>query len=229
MVKWIACYVASYLLNDKTAFLHTLPNGNAISIAPITKESTDIRDQRGEKISIGFTADDKLVFSSNTSPELKELAYSMAKTTIGMRILKQMYSSAIRIVIEFDKTKVPFTNDGHYIGAQTTPIVSVKVDQNGRQKGLPYISSATIVIFEAGIKDMLSKNEGKVLIDGKTINLRLFSIPDIVASFAVHEGTHVLYREFSGALNPDATKAEIEKKPYENQLQHYRELLKKQR
>jgi len=229
MAKWILCLVASFALNYKIVRLHASPIRNPACIKHIIKDRTDIRDSKGAKINIRFMEDGSMQFSSNADAEFKQLAFSMAQTTIGMKILKQMNSSSIRIVIEFNKVDIPFTSDGHYIGAQTIPIVSTKVDQSGRQKGLPFISSAKIVIYEAGIKDMLSKNEGKVLIDGKTINLRLFSIPDIIASFAVHEGTHVLYREFSGALNPKATKYEIERKPYENQLQHYRELLKKQK
>lgn len=194
-------------------------NGNAIG--------TDIRDAKGQKIKISFPTNDSMKFSSNASAEFKELAFSMAKTTIGLKILKLMYSSPTKIEIEINKVDTPVTGDGHYIGAQTIPVISAKVDKYGRRKGPWYISSAKIVIFEAGIKDMAANNKGKVLIYGETINLRLFSVSDIVASFAVHEGTHVVYREFSGALNPNATKDELEKKPYENQLQHFKELQKR--
>ncbi|MBD0297001.1 MAG: hypothetical protein ICV84_17675, partial [Flavisolibacter sp.] len=153
----------------------------------------DIRDPKGQKIKISFTGDGGVQFSSNAAAEFKALALGMTKTAIGLEILQRMYSSPTRILIEINKVDTPLTVEGHYIMGQTTPVISIKVDGRGRQIGRPYISSARIVLFEACIKHMVAENNGKVLMNGVTIDLRPFSIPDIVASVAVHEATHVLY------------------------------------
>ena len=87
-----------------------------------------------------------------------------------------------------------------------------------------YISRAKIVIYEAAIRDIAMKNGGKISINGSVFETSHFSIPDILASYAIHEFVHVLDNKFSGSLNPTATRAEIEKKPYEYQLEHLREL-----
>ena len=182
-----------------------------------------IYDPSGKKINIAFNKDRTLTFSPNSTADIVEIAKKLAKTNIGLRILKLMDASATKITIEVNKTDIILL-DRTNIAAETYPIISTPINKYGRPNGSQYISEAKIIIYEAAIKDMAEKNGGKILINGFMVDTIHFSFSDIIASFSIHEFIHVLDNEFSTSLNPKATKIQIEIKPYAIQIQYLKEL-----
>jgi hypothetical protein len=182
-----------------------------------------IYDPSGKKINIAFNKDRTLTFSPNSTADIVEIAKRLAKTKIGLKILKLMDASATKITIEVNKTEIIML-DSTNIAAETYPIISTPINKYGRPNGSQYISEAKIIIYEAAIKDMAAKNDGKILINGSMIDTVNFSFRDIITSFSIHEFIHVLDNEFSSSLNPTATKAFIEIKPYAIQLEYLKEL-----
>ena len=193
-------------------------NGNA---------ANGIYDPKGKKIKITFNEDHTLAFSANSTADIIALANGLAKTDIGANTLRLMDASKIKITIQIDKATIITRSDGTISAAETYPIISTPVNSFGKQIGTKYISKAKIIIYEATIKDMLAKHNGMISINGAAIDGKQYSLTDIISSFLIHEFTHVLDSKSSGALNPMATKSQIEKKPYESQLRYFKELEKK--
>ena len=200
---------------------------NSIAKEMVTGSFFGLYDPAGKKIKITYNKDQTLTFSSNATADIIKIANGMAKSKIGLKTLRLMDASNTRISITIDTASILSNNDGTYIAAETYPIITTVVNESGKLVGPKYISEAQIVIFEAAIKDIAQKNDGKILIHGVIIETRYFPISDIISSFTIHELIHVLDNKFSGSLNPTATKAELEKKPYEIQLQHFKELKEK--
>lgn len=186
--------------------------------------ASGIYDPKGKKIKITFNKDQTLTFSPNATADIIELANGMAKTKIGLQTLKLMNASNTKISLEIDKLNVILNTDESYIAAETYPIITIPINEYGKPIGSRSIFKAKIVIYEAAIKDMAAKNGEKILINGVDIETKHFSISDILSSFSIHEFIHILDNKSSGSLNPMATKIQLEKKPYEIQLQHFKEL-----
>lgn len=195
----------------------TRGNGNA---------AIGIYDPKGKKIKITFNDDRTLAFSANSTADIIELANGLAKTDIGANALRLMDASKIKISIQIDKMTIMTRSDGSISAAETYPIISTPVNSYGKQVGAKYISKAKIIIYAATIKDMLAKHNDMISINGAAIDGKQYSLTDIISSFLIHEFTHVLDNKSSGALNPMATKSQIEKKPYESQLEYFKELEK---
>lgn len=141
-------------------------------------------------------------------------------------MLKKMNASKTQITLAVDKENIVYETDGNIRGGLTEPTIS-QMTINGKPVGEKTISKAKVTIYEAGIEKMAEKGNGKVVINGQTVDTKDVSITDIMASFGVHEGTHVTDRKSSSSLSPKASKADIEKKPYDNQLKFINELKKK--
>lgn len=193
-------------------------NGNA---------AIGIYDPKGKKIKITFNEDRTLAFSANSTADIIELANGLVRTDIGANTLRLMDASKIKISIQIDKVTIMTRSDGSISAAETYPIISTPVNSYGKQIGAKYISKAKIIIYAATIKDMLAKHNGMISINGVAIDSKHYSLTDIISSFLIHEFTHVLDNKSSGALNPMATKSQIEKKPYESQLEYFKELEEK--
>lgn len=148
----------------------------------------------------------------------------MAQTESGSAMLNTMSNSKTKISINIDKENVVLSSDGFVKGGVTEPTTS-QMMVNGKPEGEKTISKANIIIYKAGIEKMANDNDGKISIGGQVIDTKNVSISQIMASFGVHEGTHATDKSSSSSLNPKASKAEIEKKPYENQLKFLGELL----
>lgn len=186
-------------------------------------EGKGIYDPNWNKVKIIFNKDRTLSFSSNSTAAIQKIARGMAKTKIGLKTLMLMDVSYTKTTIEIDTINIILNSEGNNIAAETSPIISTRINEFSRTVGQMYISTAKIVIYEAAIKDIASNNGGKISINGVIIDTTMFSISDIIASYAIHEFIHVLDNRNSSSLNPKATRAEIEKKPYEYQLQHFKE------
>jgi hypothetical protein len=183
-----------------------------------------IYDPEGRKIKIIYNHDGTLSFSANSTDDIQQVATALAKTRIGLKTLMLTDAAFTKITLEVDTVNIIESSDGNVLAAETSPIISTPVNERSKPVGAAYISSAKIVIYEAAIKDIAGKNSGKLLIHGFVVEMKNYTVSDIVASYAIHEFVHVLDEQFSGSLNPTATKAEIESKPYEIQLQHLNEL-----
>ena len=186
--------------------------------------ASGIYDANGRKVKITFGKDKSLNFSSNSTAEIIALANGMAKTEIGFNTLKLMDASDSKITIEVDTVNTIPRSDGKISAAETYPIISTPVNSYGTPIGRVYISKAKIIIYQATIKDVIARNHGKILINGVMIDTKKFSLLDILSSYLIHEFIHVLDARSSSALNPMAARVEVERRPYEIQLQYFNEL-----
>jgi hypothetical protein len=219
--------IVTFLLVDETR-LGNVVNYNSDLIKRNPKlenvNTMQIVDAHGKRVTITFNKDRTLSFSSNSGSDIKQLALGMSKTNIGLEILQLVHASKTEVSFEIDKMTVKTNSEGNNIAAETYPIISTVVDKYGKAVGPRTILKAKIVIYEAAIRDIAAKNNGNISINTRVIRTMQFSIPDIVASFSIHECTHIIDKKFSGSLNPKATKADLERKPYENQMRYFKEL-----
>jgi hypothetical protein len=180
-------------------------------------------DANKKHITVTYNKDGSLKFSKNASADFIKLANGMAKTEIGLKTLHVMGDSKIKISMMIDKENVIKNSDGSIIAGNTAPTISQKT-VNGKPVGDKYISAAKITIYEAGINQIANENNGKMDINGTTVDTKKTSVDDIMASFGVHEGAHATDKGSSTFLSPNKTKSEIEQKPYANQLLHLKQL-----
>jgi hypothetical protein len=185
-------------------------------------------DQKGKHVNVTFNKDGSLKFSKNANPELVELATGMAKTDVGMTMLKTINSSKTKISMTIDRENIVTTDDGSVKGGVTKPTIS-QTTINGKPVGDPVVSEAKIIIYEKGVEKIASENNGKIMIGGQVFDTKKTPIADILASFGVHEGTHATDKGSSRSLSPKLTNEQIEKKPYANQLTHLKQLEEKQK
>lgn len=189
-------------------------------------DGAEFVDPNGKRMTYAIQKDGSLTFSKNATEDFRRIAGGMAQTETGRGMLKTMNDVKTQISLVVDKENVLYTSDGQMMAGGTDPIISQKV-VNGKPVGEKTISKAKITLYEAAIEKMTEQGEGKISINGKTVDTKDVSVSDILTSFGVHEGTHVVDRKSSRSLNPKATTEEIEKKPYENQLKFINELEKK--
>lgn len=183
-------------------------------------------DQKGKHVAVTFNKDGTLKFSKNANADLVKLATGMAKTEIGLKMLHTMNDSKTQISMKIDNEHVVYDKNGNIKGGLTEPIISQKTI-NGKPVGDKYISSASITIYQAGIQKQLDDHEGKLAINGTTVDSKNTPVDDIMYSFGVHEGTHATDPASNRSLNPKATYDEVEKKPYANQLLYLQQLQQK--
>ena len=185
-----------------------------------------IVNQNGQKISMTFNNDGQINFSKNLNDDVREVATGMSQTKTGFSILKSMADSKARISISIDRENIVLSSDGNIKGGVTESILSQNTI-NGKPLGEAYISKAKITIYAAGIKKIFEENGGEISVGGKILTSKDFTLSNVIASFGVHEGTHSTDKKSSSSLNPKASKIDIEKKPYENQLKFLNELKNK--
>ena len=183
-------------------------------------------DPNGKRMSYTVQKDGSLKFSKNATDDFKQIATGMAQTETGTSMLKTMNSSKTKISLVIDRENVVELADGSIKGGLTEPTIS-QMTVDGKPVGEKSISAAKITIYEAGIEKMAEKGNGKIIINGQTVDTKDVSVADIMASFGVHEGTHATDRGSSRSLNPKKSDIDIEKKPYKNQLKFINELEKK--
>lgn len=184
-------------------------------------------DQKGNHVSVTFGKDGALAFSKNANSDLVTLAKGMAKTEIGMTMLHTMADSKTKISMTIDREHVEYSSDGSIKAGTTAPTISQKT-VNGQPVGDKYISKAAITIYEQGVLKIANEHDGKIMIAGKLVDVKNTPLGDILSSVGVHEGTHATDKGSSSSLSPNSTKAETERKPYENQLKHLQQLEQKQ-
>jgi RHS repeat-associated protein len=192
----------------------------------IDPDGKEFVDPKGKQMTYAVQKDGSMKFSKNATDDFKQIASGMAQTKTGMSMLKSMSSSKTKITLIIDRENISKTANGEVRGGVTEPMIS-QMTVNGKPVGEKFTSSAKITIFQAGIEKMAEQGNGKILINGQEIDTKNVSISDIMASFGVHEGTHAVDRNSSRSLNPKASDADIEKKPYENQLNFINELEEK--
>lgn len=183
-------------------------------------------DPNGKHVNVRFNKDGSLTFK-NANADLVKLATGMAKTSVGLKMLHTMNDSKTKISMVIDRENVVRNKDGNIRGGYNEPTVS-QTTVNGKPVGEEYLSRVKITVYEAGIKEMANANDGKISINGTNVDTKTTSINDIMASFGVHEGTHATDKGSSRSLNPNLPPEQIEKKPYQNQLLHIKQLEEKQ-
>lgn len=184
-------------------------------------------DPNGKRMTYKVQKDGSLTFSKNATADFKQIATGMAETKTGLSVLNSMSTSKTKISLVIDKETISTDANGNIRGGITQPTIS-QMTVNGKPVGEKTISAAKITLYEAGLEKVAEKGGGKMVIGDKEVDTKNgFSIADILVSFGVHEGTHVIDRKSSRSLNPKASEADIEKKPYGNQVQHLNELEEK--
>jgi hypothetical protein len=183
-------------------------------------------DPNGKRMSYTVQKDGTLKYSKNATEDFKQIASGMAQTETGLSMLNKMNTSKTQISLVVDRENVSYDKDGNIRGGLTEPTIS-QMTVNGKPVGEKSISKAKVTIFQAGIEKTAELGKGKITINGQVVDTKDVSIADIMASYGVHEGTHVTDRKSSRSLNPKGSNEEVEKKPYENQLKFINELEKK--
>ncbi|TXJ24895.1 MAG: hypothetical protein E6Q24_15215 [Chitinophagaceae bacterium] len=183
-------------------------------------------DPNGKRMSYTVQKDGSLKFSKNATEDFKQVAAGMAQSETGLTVLNTMNAAKTKISMVIDRENVVYDADGNIKGGLTEPTIS-QMTVNGKPVGEKTISAAKITLYEAGLEKVAEKGGGKMIIGGKEVDTKDFSIADILASFGVHEGTHVVDKKSSRSLNPKSSTEEIEKKPYGNQVKYLNELEKK--
>jgi hypothetical protein len=183
-------------------------------------------DPNGKRMTYAVQKDGSVTFSKNATEDFRRVATGMAQTDVGRGMLKTMNDVKTKISLVVDKESVLYTADGKMEAGSTVPTTSQTM-VNGKPVGEKTLAKAKITLYEAAIEKMIEKGDGKISINGQTIDTKNMSVTDILASFGVHEGTHATDKKSSSALNPNSSSADIEKKPYENQLNFINELEKK--
>jgi RHS repeat-associated protein len=194
----------------------------------IDPDGKEFVDPNGKRMSYTVQKDGSLKFSNNASYDFKQVASGMAQTKTGMSMLNTMSSSKTKITLVIDRENVLQNTNGTIKAGLTEPTITQNTI-NGEPVGEKTISKAKITIYEAGLEKMAETGNGKMSINGQLVDTKDVSLGDIMASFVVHEGTHVTDRKSSSSLNPKASGADIEKKPYENQLKFINELIEKKK
>lgn len=192
----------------------------------IDPDGREFVDPNGNKMTFKVQKNGLLKFSPNATNDFKQIASGMAQTQTGIGVLNAMNSSKAKISLFIDKKNVIYEENCYVRGGVTDPIIS-QTTINGKPVGEKYISKAMVTIYQAGIEKMAEIGNGTISINGQNVDTKDVSIADIMASFGVHEGTHVTDRNSSSNLNPKASKASIERKPYANQIKFIDELEKK--
>ncbi len=139
---------------------------------------------------------------TNATSDIMMMGNEMAKTKVGLQVLKKMLNVKYPITIVFDRVKVKREDNGVLLGL-TTP--SLILDKYGKKQ----FKSVKIVLYLKAIADAPHRDE-------KHIGL---SDLEILGAVAVHEGEHGTNKAASSSFYPEGrnSKAEDLAKIKENQ------------
>ena len=140
-------------------------------------------------------------------------------TKDGAKTLKQMNSAKHGINMVIDKENSP---KGGYLFGETQSNVRIRT-YNGKEISKD-LADTKIVLYEKNIQ--LAISTGKVNIEGREFDLKALTVDDYLGVAAVHEGIHGTDKTSSSATNPNGTRDEREKKPYEVQIKALEDLQK---
>ncbi|HEY4327030.1 MAG TPA: hypothetical protein VGN20_23790 [Mucilaginibacter sp.] len=161
------------------------------------------------------TAKDGTVTWTNATEDTKKIGNDMLKTDIGKKQLDGMISSTKQVKLVDDKT-------------------SLVKDENGVNK-LGYTqpdgkNHVTVTIYEKAISLATTAPEGfhkTETINGEKLNASNYTQDEHIGAVGTHEATHVLDPNSNRKGNPNATPAQMEIQPNNNELEYYHEIDKK--
>jgi hypothetical protein len=178
----------------------------------------------GKKVNYTKNADGSLTWSKNASADVQKVGNALNQTSEGQKELGALNDAKHPISIKVDNEHVIQEADGSYKFGNTLTTPKITIDPKTGAETREFAKSE-ITIYEKTITEH-SIGTSYILGNGEKVDITNLTVTDRIGDAAVHEATHATDKQSSGALNPNATYEEKEKKPYANQAQYIREIFK---
>lgn len=132
----------------------------------IDPDGMEIDDPNGKKVKVNFNKNGTLKFSPNATADIKRISNALGKTAIGIKQLKQLISSDVKVKLNISSETSNSTNSkgqATYEYGHTIQGNSNEKDNYGKvtnADGTYGIKEASITIYEGSIKEGIKDGSG---------------------------------------------------------------------
>jgi RHS repeat-associated protein len=183
-----------------------------------------IIDDEGNPVTFTINADGTLSWSNNATNDIIRVGNAMAKSSIGLNLLKALVESKYDITINIEEAPPSdLMERNSNLGESYWGFTEASVSSTNKIKFDVYVFERNI--FNKWVRAVMPPPRTVLFeIANERIAYDSLEPEDLMGGVAVHEATHVVDPQSSRLLSPNSLPIQREKNPDHNQIMHYHEV-----